>query len=186
MFLVTGQEPKVEVQTGYDKPSDYKVGMPLVTSQEPKLAEVGEAGGNVSRRDAHRGSGFDKYVAALGGADAIQKISSRVVKGTVTDPAGRNFPMEILAKTPDKRLSVIHLTGGDMFALYDGDVGWIRTPGETVIQVAKKEEAVARNMRREDLDEARLQDPLLFAGRVKQVFSDLRIERPEKVEGREA
>jgi hypothetical protein len=85
-----------------------------------------------------------------------------------------------LAKAPAKRLAVMHLAQGDWFTLYNGDVGWTGTPNEVASG------SLARNMRTEDLDEAKLEDPLLFAGRVKQVFSELRVERMEKVEGREA
>jgi photosynthetic reaction center cytochrome c subunit len=161
--------------------STRSVGMPLVTSQEskPAPAEADEVGGTYPGEMPSVDQLLDKYVTALGGAGAIQNISSRVVKGTVTDAEGRKSPMEVLAKAPAKRISVIHLAKGDIFTLYNGDMGWIRSPNELAVGT------LARDMKREDLDAARMEDPLCFAGRVQQVFTDLRVERPEKVGGRE-
>jgi photosynthetic reaction center cytochrome c subunit len=101
------------------------VGMPLATSQEPQPApaEAEEVGGTYPGGMPTGDQLLDKYVTALGGAGAIQKISSRVAKGTVTDAEGRKFRMEVLAKAPANRLAVMHLAKGDSFTLYNGDAG---------------------------------------------------------------
>jgi len=39
---------------------------------------------------------LQKYAQAVGGADALQKVSSRVEKGTITAFGGRNFPVEVI------------------------------------------------------------------------------------------
>jgi len=61
----------------------------------------------------------------LGGADALQKTLSGGEKGTLTGLGGRQFPVEVFAKAPDKRLSVMHLPNGDSITAYDGRVGWL-------------------------------------------------------------
>jgi len=160
------------------------VGMfPVIPETKPAQSEAAEAGGTYLGAMATVDQVLDKYLASIGGEGAIQNISSRVEKATITDISSRKFPVEIFVKAPAKRLAVMHLPkGGDSFTLYNGDLGWTRSPGEA----AEGGPSLGRNMRKEDLDQATLEDPLSFAGRMKQVFSDLRVERTEKVEGREA
>src|ERR1019366_2323824 len=47
----------------------------------------------------------DKYVAALGGAGAIRKVTSRVMKGTIA-VSGSEMPIELFTKAPNKRVSI--------------------------------------------------------------------------------
>src|ERR1019366_9669245 len=47
----------------------------------------------------------EKYVAALGGADAIRKVTSRVMKGTILT-GGSESPIELFTKAPNKRISI--------------------------------------------------------------------------------
>src|ERR1700730_8986011 len=72
---------------------------------------------------------LDKYLAAVGGAEAVQKISSRVEKGTLNAFGGQHFPAEIYAKAPGRRLSIMHLPGGDSVTAFDGHSGWLSVPG---------------------------------------------------------
>jgi photosynthetic reaction center cytochrome c subunit len=112
---------------------------------------------------------FAKYVDALGGAAAIGKLSTRVEKGTV-DLSGRQFPIDILSKSPGKRLSVIHLPNGDSMTAYDGTSGWTSAPHGPVREIPAPEVTSAQL-------EADLQLPL----HLKQFFSDLRTGKPEKI-----
>src|SRR5437773_4336843 len=68
---------------------------------------------------------LDKYVQALGGADALAKITSRVEKGTITAFGNRQFPIEVFAKAPNKRMSVMHMENGDSITAFDGQTGWL-------------------------------------------------------------
>ena len=45
---------------------------------------------------------IDKYLQALGGP-ALQKVTSRVVKATITDSIGRSVAMELFSKASDRR-----------------------------------------------------------------------------------
>jgi hypothetical protein len=49
-----------------------------------------------------------KYVDAVGGPAAIGKLTTRSEQGHIT-LAGRQFPVQIFSKVPDKRLSAIRL-----------------------------------------------------------------------------
>jgi photosynthetic reaction center cytochrome c subunit len=116
---------------------------------------------------------LDKYLHAVGGADAIQKISSRVQKGTVNF-GERKFPVEVFTQTPDKRTSVMHLPNGDNITAYDGHGGWVAAPGRPV-----------REMSGADLAAAELDADLHFPVHVKKIFGDLSVERKEKIGDRQ-
>jgi len=67
---------------------------------------------------------IDRSVQALGGAQKVQKITSRVERGTINF-GGREFPVEIFNQAPDKRTSIMHLPNGDTVTTYDGHTGWL-------------------------------------------------------------
>jgi hypothetical protein len=73
---------------------------------------------------------LDKYVTAVGGRAALEKITSRVSKGTMEIPdAGMSGTMTISEKAPDKSLAVIEI--GGMGVIRDGTDGvnsWEESP----------------------------------------------------------
>ncbi|MCI0486999.1 MAG: hypothetical protein L0229_10405 [Blastocatellia bacterium] len=73
---------------------------------------------------------LDKYVKAIGGKAAIEKHTSRVMRGTIDIPAaGVSGSAEIYAKAPDKSLAVITIAGyGAVQEGFDGTVAWSDTP----------------------------------------------------------
>jgi photosynthetic reaction center cytochrome c subunit len=112
---------------------------------------------------------FAKYLDALGGAPAIGKLSTRAEKGTI-NLGGRVFPVDIFSKVPDKRMSIIHLPNGDNTTAYDGNSGWTSAPNRPVHDLTAGEMASSRA-------EVDLQLPL----HIKQLFSELRPGKPEKI-----
>ena len=48
----------------------------------------------------------DKYVQALGGKDALEKVKTRTIKATRTQNSGQPFPEEVYIKMPDRMLVV--------------------------------------------------------------------------------
>src|SRR5207302_9574503 len=52
-----------------------------------------------------------KYLQAIGGAEAVAKISTRIQKGTLTVGA-KSFPVEVLAQAPARRITTVGFTGG--------------------------------------------------------------------------
>jgi hypothetical protein len=71
---------------------------------------------------------FDKYLQAVGGSAAVDKINSRVMKGTI-DFGGRSLPIDVYAKDPEKRISFTHMPDGDSVTAFNGQEGWLGTPG---------------------------------------------------------
>src|SRR5215471_3452754 len=77
---------------------------------------------------------FDKYLEALGGTQRLQNLTSFVAKGTYSgyDTDHEKFPVEIFAKAPGQRTTIVHMRIGgsveDSVRTYDGRDGWIAAP----------------------------------------------------------
>jgi hypothetical protein len=112
---------------------------------------------------------LDKYVQALGGATAIDKVSTRVMKGTI-DVGGKSLPIDIYAKDPEKRISFTHMSDGDSVTAFNGREGWLGSPGHPV-----------REMHGSDLDSAAIDADLHLATHLKQMFSEMRVGGSEKI-----
>ncbi|MFL6215809.1 MAG: hypothetical protein ACJ74J_18140 [Blastocatellia bacterium] len=72
----------------------------------------------------------NKYVQALGGKAAIEKITSRQATGTFELPAmGVSAPVTMYSKAPNKTVLTIDITGfGVIQRGYNGTVGWEVNP----------------------------------------------------------
>jgi hypothetical protein len=73
---------------------------------------------------------LDKFVQAIGGKAAVQKVTSRVSKGTFEIPAmGAGGPIEMYAKAPNPNLVIINIPGfGTVQQGYNGTVAWAQEP----------------------------------------------------------
>jgi len=155
------------------------VGTPLVMGDEPKGASEA-AKGEESNGEVTEASGtqaaqlIDKYVQAVGGAAAIDKVTSRVMKGTITF-GDRNVPIEIFSKDADKRISFTHTPDGDSVTAFDGHEGWLGVPGHTV-----------REMRGTDIDGASMDADLHFAAHLTGMFSEVQVRGTEKIADHDA
>jgi hypothetical protein len=69
-----------------------------------------------------------KYIQALGGEAAIQKLTARSETGTVTGGNGQSTPIEEVRKAPDKATYTLHTQRGDNSQAYDGVNGWTANP----------------------------------------------------------
>ena len=112
---------------------------------------------------------IDKYVQALGGTGALAKITSRVEKGEINSIEGQ-FPVEVYAKAPDKRMSVMHMPDGDHITAFDGQTGWFRDGDHP-----------PREMFAPQAEGARLDADFHLATELKQLYSRFRVFPPEKV-----
>ena len=116
---------------------------------------------------------LDKYVQAVGGAAAIDKVTSRIMKGTI-DFGGKSLPIDIYAKEPEKRISFTHMPEGDSVTAFNGQEGWLGTPGRPV-----------REMHSSDLDGASIDADLHLATHLKTMFTEMSLEGQEKVGDRD-
>ncbi|HXY49478.1 MAG TPA: c-type cytochrome [Terriglobales bacterium] len=116
---------------------------------------------------------IDRYVQALGGAAAIENITSLVERGTTT-AGGRSIRIEVFDQNPYKQVLVRHMPGGDSITVFDGHEGWSSAPGHPL-----------RDMQGADLNAAKIDADLHFPLHIKQVFAELRVEYPEKISERD-
>ena len=112
-----------------------------------------------------------RFVDALGGAEAIRKITSRVMQGVIVT-GGNQTPIELFTKAPNERISISHMGGADSYTAFDGTAGWLGTTGHPAREMTPAESAAA------GLD-AEFYLPL----RLKEIYPQLRRGRPEEIRG---
>ena len=148
------------------------VGTPIIVDEEPKPAAV--EGKKLREEKASMPVAdqlLDKYLSAIGGAAAIQKITSRVQKGTLSAFGGEHFPVEVYSKAPDKRISIMHLKGGESVTAFDGKQGWLSIPGRVHVMSAAENDA------------ARIDADLYFPARVKTLYQKFTVDSGGKIDG---
>jgi photosynthetic reaction center cytochrome c subunit len=154
--------------------STEPVSTPVITDEEPRpRAEEGKKPRDARVALPSAEELLDKYLGAIGGADALQKVTSRMQRGTLTAFGGQHFPMELYAKAPDKRVSIMHLQNGDSVTAFDGKQGWLSVPGRVHMMSAAENDA------------ARIDADLYFAVHVKTWYQKFDVNLGEKIEGQE-
>ena len=70
---------------------------------------------------------FDKYIQAIGGAQRLARVTRFLAKGTYSgyDTDQAKVPVEIFAKAPAQRTTIVHALFGDSVRTFDGRAGWI-------------------------------------------------------------
>jgi outer membrane lipoprotein-sorting protein len=119
---------------------------------------------------------LDKYIQALGGGQRLASLTSFVAKGTSQgyDTDLEPLPVEILAKSPGQRTTILHLRTGDSTTTYDGREGWISGPEKPVPLIT---------LTGEDLDGLKLEADLSFPAGIKQALSRWRAGFPKTTIG---
>jgi len=112
---------------------------------------------------------IEKYVKALGGAKAIDAVTSRVATGTI-DFGGVSYPIDVYSKDPDMRASFVHMPDGDNITSFNGQEGWLGAPHRPT-----------RDMHGSDIDGASIDADLHFATHLKAMFRQVETEGTEKV-----
>ncbi|HEV3220021.1 MAG TPA: c-type cytochrome [Candidatus Acidoferrales bacterium] len=116
---------------------------------------------------------LSNYLDALGGADAVAKITTRVEKGNVLVGAN-STPIDIYMKAPNKRVSISHGQNGDSYTAYDGTGGWLGGG-----------RGGPRDMNSTDAMSAMVDAALAFPANLKSVFPQFRGGRPDKIGDKE-
>jgi photosynthetic reaction center cytochrome c subunit len=142
---------------------------PVLTSDAPAHAEARAATPASATPTAQ--DILEKYVNAVGGAEAIKKINTRVMKGTIL-AGGSETPIDVITKAPNKRVSITHNTSGESFTAFDGTSGWMGNTGRP-----------AREMPVEGSEAAGLDAEFYLGLRLKEIFAQLRPGRPEEIGG---
>ncbi|MGO9270210.1 MAG: c-type cytochrome [Terriglobia bacterium] len=149
------------------------VGTPIISDEEPKPEPEGPKPGTPPPALPTADQILDKYVQAIGGADALQKISSRIEKGSIA-VGDHKTPVEVYSKAPDKRATVTHMPNGESVTAYDGHVGWLTGRGGP------------REMSPTETEAFKLDADFYLPIHMKKIFNQLRVRPPEKIGDSEA
>lgn len=133
---------------------------------EPDQADVA----NLPSADAI----IEKYVAAVGGPSAIAALKSLVEAGTF-QAGGREFPVDLFRRTPDRIATVTHWPNGDGITEFDGKAGWSSLPGSQPHPMTPAE-----------VDASRMDANLQFPVDIKKNFSELRVGRMIRIANQDA
>lgn len=112
---------------------------------------------------------LDKYIQAVGGAAAAARLTSFTAKGTYEgfDSDFEPVPVDLYAKAPNMRATVIHMRGGDSSTIYNGREAWAAGPQDlTPVTLISLVGAA--------MEGTRLDAQLAFPGQIKQVLTDWR------------
>jgi photosynthetic reaction center cytochrome c subunit len=119
---------------------------------------------------------LDRYLQALGGAQALGTLTSFVGRGVSTGygPEGER-PIEVFAKSPGQRTTVLHTGNGDSTTTFDGTTGWIAAPLRPLPVLT---------LTRHDLEGVKLDAEMSFPSRIKQVLTGWRVGYPMTIDDR--
>ncbi len=147
------------------------ISVPIITAEE-KMQTPEHAGDSALTPVLPKPESlFEKYLAAVGGEEALKKISTRMQKGAVTF-GNQKMPIEIYSKVPNLRVSVVHRKDMDSFTGFDGKTGWMSVPGRVRPMTAQESEGAGM-----DADVA-------LPTHLSSMFTKFEVEEGEKVDGR--
>jgi len=146
------------------------VSIPVIPEHEKKT-EAAESSAISASGNPAPDSLLDQYLAAIGGAGALKKIKSRIAKGTATAFGDQHMPIDIYAKAPDMRVSVMHMKEGESVTAYNGKTGWLAVPGR--VHMMNAQESFG----------ARMDSDLEFAANVKSLYAKWETLPGEKIDG---
>lgn len=114
---------------------------------------------------------IEKYVNAIGGADALRKATTRDMTGKILT-GGNESPIEVITKAPNKRVSISQMGGSASYTAFDGTAGWMGNAGRPAREMSAAESAASS-----------LDAEFALGLRLKELFPQLRRGRPEEVGG---
>ena len=136
---------------------------PLDDPDEVEIPETPAAGGPSADQV------LNKYIQALGGAQKLASITSFTGKGTYEgfDTEGDKFPVEIYAKAPNERTTIVHLRSGDNVRTFDGRNAWNTSAG-TLLPIP------VFTLTGGEFEGAKIDASLSFPGQIKQILKNWR------------
>lgn len=160
-LIVAQEKPKNEPpknEVSKDPPKEIKASTPAAAT--PAVDEI-----------------LDNYVKALGGKESLEKLNTRIIKGSFDiDSMNMGGSFERFDKAPNKSSTRISIQGfGDINSVYDGTNGWSVDPFTGFRELSGIELAATKR-------EADFRSALNF----KKNYTKLEVKGKEKVESSEA
>jgi hypothetical protein len=115
---------------------------------------------------------FDKYMAAIGGAEQVATLTSFTATGTYTgfDTVFAEVPVEVYANAPNQGAMVVQMFNGPSYRTYDGRSGWWSGPDTPVPLLT---------LTGGNLGRARAQAIASFPAGIRDAFSQWRVGRTD-------
>jgi len=109
---------------------------------------------------------LDRYVAAVGGAARLKAFTSFIAEGMYSGfDDFDEYPVQVFARAPNQRTTILHSQYGDITTTFDGRSGWQTNPLET--------KAVPLiTLTGGNLEGATLEAELSFPGQIRQVLTN--------------
>ena len=122
---------------------------------------------------------LDTFIQAVGGAQRLAALTSFTAKGTYLgfDDADKRA-MQIFAKAPDQRATIIQSPNGTNTTVFDGRAAWIAAP-----DTEKPVPLLA--VTGQELDGVKLETAVVFPSRIKQALTKWRVGAPATIDNRE-
>lgn len=157
--------------------SPHPQAIPAIMAEAPK-PEPMEAMNDHSANPASLPSGapaLARYIQALGGEVALSAVSTRVERGNAVMPEGPPLAIDIYTRSPDERVSVMHMPKGESVTAYNGQAGWISFPGRPVREMSVADQLAAK-----------LDAEAFYPLQLEHQFGELKLqEQPEKIDDHE-
>ena len=152
--------------------SVHPVGTPILSAENtPALHAPEEEAAAAATALPPAQAILDKYLAAVGGAAALQKIKTRFQTGSI-EVADKKYPIEIYSQAPDKRVSISHLPSGPSVTAFNGEAGWLSAPNGI------------RRMSSAEQQAARIDAELYLPLRLPQMYQQFEVGPGEVIDGR--
>jgi Photosynthetic reaction centre cytochrome C subunit len=144
-------KPEVGCSTCHSGHSHPVAVPPLFDEHNPKAREANMHGGPRPQLPS-LAQVLDAYQKAIGGPDAIQKLTTKTAKATITNFQGQTSHIELLQKAPNLTSSIMTLPNGQTRQqIYDGKHGWNKSD-RGVNEIAGPDLAGMRTIARFDRD----------------------------------
>jgi photosynthetic reaction center cytochrome c subunit len=150
--------------------SPHPVGVPVLVVNAAKPAEHEHREISAQEGLPTTDQILDKYLAAVGGAEALLKIKTRIQKGTV-EAGGEQYPIEIYSEEPEKRLSISHPSFGESVTAFNGHAGWLTTPRGV------------HPMNSSERQSARIDAQIYFPTRLRGLYQEFKVLSGETIDG---
>jgi len=110
---------------------------------------------------------MDKYIQAVGGAQRLATVGSFAARGTYEgfDTSEEKVPVDIYAKAPNQRTTIVHLDSGENIRTFDGRNAWNTSAG-TFLPLPVLE------LTNGERDGAELDAGLAFPGQIKKLLKN--------------
>lgn len=151
---------------------------PLGLPPLPQAPPEGGAAGTKDEKPAETLPSVDqvlsRYVEALGGRAALEKLKTRSMKGSQVRFDGTASPLEVYEASPNKLVAIVTTANGVVASGFNGTTGWMRNPRGL------------RELSGEQLAQMKRRAEFYGALRLKELYPQMTLEGKERVGDREA